>query len=300
MKKVFVLITILALLCVGIAAQASVTGNPLADGWMYHGNSLADGVYSNGKANYGFDVYSTAISVGAGSPLNIQDGEFSWLTGDTVIGVGGKFNSITASEAGWSAISGNAVNQLLTTATHGPKLQVKLGTSDASWTTSTTAPGSGNGNSSTGNGGVGTVHFRTSGWFHATDPLASQDSETTWSGNSGELMLLDKDDHIRRLAQGGSYINPDTRVARVIWLWDAENGVVDSWQLLLNTSLLDRVSPDFIGATPTFGNLAIVSVQDRDSAYTDAVISTVPEPGTIVAAVGLLGPAALMFRRRKA
>ncbi|MDD5064410.1 MAG: PEP-CTERM sorting domain-containing protein [Phycisphaerae bacterium] len=291
------LLIVCIIACLSITAAnsfATVSGDPTSDGWTFGGNSLANGLYSNGSANYSYNAYSSVFAVTAGSSLVIDDGDYSWQAGDTVIGAGGQFVSITADEAGWSAFTGNNVNSQLSQE-YGPKLQVKLGTDSAAWTTSTTAPGAGNGGSSTSNGGVGTVHFRTSGWFHATTPLSEQVTDTTWIGNSGELMLLDKDDHIRRVDVGG-YIYPDKRVARVIWQYDEEAGHVGSWELLLNTSLLDRVAPEgFTGSTPAAGNIAVFSVQDRDSAYTDCLVVTAPEPATIC----LLGFGALSLLRKR-
>ncbi len=283
----------------GTAAASVVTGDPAADGWTSVGRSLANGSYVGGSANYGFEMYSAALTVDSGSSLLMDDGAYSWQMGDTVIGAGGRFVGTTAGEAGWSSFTGNAVNSLLTSQAYGPKLQVKLGTANANWSTSTVAPGAGNGSGSTSNGGAGTVHFRTSGWFHATTPLSSQTTDTTWSGNSGELMLLDKDDHIRRVdpSVSGGYSYPDKRVARVIWQYDPSIGKPISWQLLLNVSLLDRQAPaGFAGLTPGVGDAAIFSVQDRDSAYTDALATIVPEPGTM----GLLVMGALSLLRRKA
>ena len=296
MKKL-ALLTLIAALVVPAMAAISVTGDPVADGWFYHGHSLANGIYADGSANYGFDIYSNAITVSVGSNLVIDDGSYSWQVGDTVIGAGGRFKVITAQEAGWGAISGNAVNSLLSAEEYGPKLQVKLGTESATWTTSSNAPGSGNGSTSTGNGGNGTVHFRTSGWFHADTPLSSQVTDTTWSANSGMLMTLDKDDHIRRrdTSVSGSYVFPDTEVARVIWIFDDVSQKPISWQLLLNTSLLDRLYPNANGLTPKAGDLAVFSIQDRDSAYTDAVVAIVPEPATLA----LLGLGGLLLRKRK-
>lgn len=281
------------------SSSLAVTGNPATDGWQMSGHSLENGLYAVGNANYGFNMYSKAITIATGSDLAIADGNYSWQEGDTVIGAGGLFSGITASEAGWSAFSGRSVNSLLTPPgtdpEYGPKLQVKLGTANATWSTSTVAPGSGNGSTGTGDGGDGTVHFRTSGWFHAYTPLSSQETDTTWSGNSGELMLLDKDDHIRR-RYAGSYVYPDKRVARVIWEWNPSTELVVGWELLLNVSLLDRLDTSGNNwLTPGVGDPAIFSVQDRDSDYTDALTYTAPEPATI----GILLVGLAMLRRRR-
>jgi len=277
-KTISLILTLLSLqfIMTGITS-AAVTGDPSADGWSFLGNSLQKGFYALGSANYCYDMYSTAITVAAGSSLHIADGDYSWLSGDTILGTGGRFTNITPVQTGWSSFTGNTINSQLAQE-YGPKLQIKLGTAAAAWSVSTKAPGSGNGSTSTSSGGVGTVHFRTSGWFHATTPSLDQVTDTTWSGNSGMLMLLDKDDHIRRVTNT-DYYYPDTRVARVIWVFDAALNKPIGWELLLNTSLLDRVAPiGFTGATPGLGNAAVWSVQDRDSAFTDAVATVVPEP----------------------
>ena len=108
-------------------------------------------------------------------------------------------------------------------------------------------------------------------------------------------MLLDKDSHIV-WRKDGSDVQPDKEVARVIWIWDGIQEQVSSWQLLLNISLLARQNPGFTGLLPSIGDQAIMTVQDRDSTYTNALV-TVPEPTTIM----LLGLGALsLIRKRKA
>jgi len=255
----------------GTAQASTVTGNPAPDpGWTEFGNSMANGTYVIGSANYSYRTFSAGLTIQAGSNLEIADGALSWLPGDTVLGVGGEFESVTAADAGWTAFTGTAVNSLFGSA--GPKLQVKFGTSSATWTTSTTAPGSGNGSSGSSAGG-GRVQVRTSGYFQAGTPTVGQTEPWTWDGNSGQLLVLDKEDHIQWA--GGT---PDKRVARMIWIWDASTSRVKSWQLLLNVSLLSRQYPGFGGLLPGIGDKAVLTVQNGDGAFTDALVNIVQVP----------------------
>jgi hypothetical protein len=276
----------LSLFLVGNTVWAgSITGSPILDGWTFGGNSLANGVYVGGTANYGFDTYSTVISVQAGSNLAISDGANSWLAGDTVLGVGGRFVNITAADAGWSAFTGNAVNRLLGIDGAALKLQAKFGTDLATFSASTLAPVAGNGLGSLGsNGGLGAVQIRTSAWFYAPD----------WSAASGILQLLDKSSHIER----NGATTTDADVARLMWIWDTDH--VDTWEILLNTSLLARLYPGLLA--PAAGDAVIMTVQNRDSSYTNALVTTeavVPEPATLsLALLGGLG-LALAWQRRK-
>ena len=285
-------------------ALAAITGNPATDGWTLAGHSLEKGVYVKGSGNYGFDAYGAGFTIQSGSNLVIGDGLYSWDVGDTVLGVGGVFQSITAAEAGWSAFSGVGVNSLLPTASPyvGPKLQAKFGTSAATWSTSTTAPGSGNGNSSSSAGG-GRIQVRTSGYFQTGTFNPGQTEPWTWDGNSGQLLVLDKDDHIL----WPDDTSPDKRVARMIWRWDETNKQVASWELLLNVSLLAQLYSSYDGLLPSIGDKAILTVQPGDSgSYTDALVTTVapeqgvvPEPTTLLiwSVLGVLG--AVVYRRRK-
>lgn len=268
-----------------VGSAASLSGNPAADGWALLGHSLENGVYSRGAANYGFNIYSAEYTVAAGSDLEIADGANSWLVGDTVLGLGGTFAGITAGDAGWGAFTGNGVNSILGNET---KLTAKFGTSTAAFTSSSIAPDAGNGNGSGGVMGTGGVTMRTSGWNSLSDNAA-------WIAGDGVLQPVSEASHISR---NGGTIN--RFAGRMIWEWDAANEVVVGWQLLLNTSLANRIDPSLAASTPVLGDMAIASVQFHDAAYTDALVNTaaVPEPAALtLAAMGLFG--AVAARRRK-
>lgn len=255
--------------------RADVTGNPLFDGWTTYGNSLASGTYVFGSANYSYQTFGMGLLVEAGSNLEISDGLYSWDVGDHILAVGGILQA--PGDLGW-AVTGLSINSRLASV-GGPKLQVKFGTSAATWSPSTIAPGSGNGSSGSGASG-GRIQISTSGYMSLTStPYA-------WDLNSGQL-LVPTADHI--VWSGGTL---DERVARMIWNFDHDTGEVGSWELLLNVSLVNELNPDYQGLLPDFGDFAIMTVQDGDNAYTDALVAimTIPEPTTTQLFVLILAP----------
>lgn len=256
---------------------AAVTGDPLADGWAYGGHSLDQGAYVRGSGNVGFDMYSTQFTVSDSSVFSLAghsgasyddyygatrtwdtDTARSWGVGDTVIGIGGMFSDITATEAGWGAFTGNAVNSNID-GEYRLRLQAKIGTADASWSASTLAPDAGNGSGSSSNGGLGSLFVRTSGWH----------SLSTWENQASTIFGLQDPGHILR---DGTGVGVDA--ARVIWTWDAANNRAGSWQLLVNLSLVDADEDvNFAGLLPGFGDAVIGSVQVANAAYTDGLMS---------------------------
>lgn len=273
----------------GQAGAATITGNPFADGWHHGGHSLENGVYVRGNANYGFDVYSTAITIETGSNLLIDDDENPWLLGDTVLGLGGVFSDISWDDAEWdtgTGFTGNAVNSLLPApgAHKRLKLQAKFSGIEPQdpFSPSSQAPNAGNGAGSLDpNGGLGAVQIRTTTDFSAAD----------WSSHADDLMELDKpDDHIVRNNAPAS-----ADVTRIIWKWDDTNKRVSSWEILLNISLLNRLDTnnplitDPVGwITP--GGLGLLTVQNGGGAYTDAMIAI---PSLASAVVPLPDPASM-------
>jgi hypothetical protein len=286
-------------LLAGVAQASTVTGDPIADGWAFSGNSLDNGIYVRGSANYGYDAYGAGFTIAAGSNL-VGD---TWQAGDTVLAVGGVFQAITAEDAGWTAFSGNSVNSLLGSTTNGPKLQAKFGNAAAAWTTSTIAPGGGDGLGSLGYGdgdlvnGVA-IQIRTGTGYYIGGPafVPGQDQAgyLGWDTNAGMLMHLAKDSHIT-WSVSSTLVDMDKDVARMIWSDVSATGEPASWELLLNVSLIDRLNPGYAGLLPAIGDDVLMTVQDNDAAYTDALVSTVPEPATMA----MLALGGLMLRRRK-
>ncbi len=260
---------------VAFAGLVNVTGNPGTDGLTLYGNSLQNGVYVGGNANYGYTAYGAGFAIQSGS--NLAQGD--WRVGDNVLAVGGTFTGITASEAGWSSFTGGGVNALLSSVSSGPKLQAKFGNSAAAWTTSTMAPGSGNGvgSLSYGDGDMtngAAIQIRTGTYYDAA----------YWSSHAGTLLALAKDSHVESTASS-SVLALDSDVARIMWTVNGA-GKVDSWELFLNVSLIARENPAYTGLLPAIGNAAIMTVQNNDAAYTNALVAAAPVP---------LPPAALLF-----
>jgi hypothetical protein len=271
----------------------SVSGNPATDGWNAGGNSLSLGTYVRNGANYDYNTYGTAITVTAGSNLNISAGADSWLVGDSVLGVGGVFT--TATPTGWT-VSGTPINADLNNGS-GPKLQAKFGADNNTFSTSTTAPGSGNGlGSFDNNSGLGGIQIRTPTGLTNTDWATGT---PTWPTGSGNLFIPTKasdpsDAYVIVNDGHESAVDPD--VARIIWNANLTTGVT-SWEILLNVSLLGRIGDG--EPVPSAGHSVLMTVQNNDGDTTDALVTAasqplaVPLPASAWMGLTLLGALAL-------
>ena len=269
MKLRTLVITAAAVLVSAWTGNASITGNPLADGFTLQGYSLEQGVYvrNGGTVNYGYDAYGSSFTIQATDANLISSGLGTWKAGDTVYGVGGVF---AVEDPGWT-ITGDAINAMgLSTDL---KLQAKFGSDTANFSASTIAPVAGNGNGSLGsNGGEGAVQVRTSAYNTAA----------IWIAGNG-LVNTETSDHVAR-----NVLSVNEQVVRLIWNYDATASKMLSWEILLNVSMLESLYGGEVG------NLALMTVQYDDSGYTDALVNIpqvpVPEPTTMIAGALLLLP----------
>ncbi len=309
-KSIAFAATLALIICSSLSAQAAtITGNPVNDGWTKGGNSLANGTYIRGEGTFSFDIYSAAFTVEAGSNLDIAAGSYSWLPGDQIVGLGGKFVTTDATTAGWSAFQPNpyipsngdgvAVNDDVSSSS---RPVAKFGTSTSNFTPSTTAPfqdGNGNGSLSApdGHGGDGAI-------------LARITSNRN-SGGAGQLGLPDRVDRydavgnlILSTSSSAQVTDANFRnVARLMYTWSNEfaAGHIGTWQFVINVSLLERVYP--YNAYPQPGDQANMSVQRGDNRFTDGLAAipqaaVVPEPASLAIWV-LLGASAIFYHRRR-
>ena len=91
---------------------------------------MANGTYIRGGGNTDFNLYTTALTVTAGSSL-LTNGSLGWQVGDTVVAMGGVITTTDGVTAGWGGpFVGDPVNADLTTS---ERIVAKFGNSPTSW-----------------------------------------------------------------------------------------------------------------------------------------------------------------------
>lgn len=263
---------LIGLLC-GSGRAAIVTGNPLADGWGLVGNSESLGIYVRGSGSFDFDVYTATQILTSGSTLyNGVD----WLSGDTVIGLGGVLNPPN------------------TNLTSSIRIVAKWGGPTSTFTASTTTvpPGDGDGSFSGGFGGNGAILLGTTAGDFSGRPAGTPQSFSVGQNYTGVVNTLPAADR--------------DAIGRLM-LTKTGGGALDTFETFLNVSLLGRLGYTNL---PVPGGQFILTLQRGTSTtlFTDALGNSapapaaVPEPATLATA-GLAGLAALAYarlRRRRA
>lgn len=195
------------------AGASSISGNPLADGWAFQGNSLDAGTYVRGQGGYDFGIYTSSFSLSGGSNL-LGSG---WQAGDSLLGVGGVVNDL-----------GGNISQSL-------RIVTKFGTDPGAWSPATE---SALGSFSAGHGGDGAVLLGTyspanassGGHFNPGVALNFLDP-----GTVHEIPLAQRYD-------SGVTSSIDTNIGKILFTFDASNYLA-SWQLVLNLTLLEAELP---------------------------------------------------------
>lgn len=265
-------------------AAFAATGDPVADGWAYGSNSLENGTYVRGDGNLGFDIYSTGLTLGAGS--NLLDA--NWQVGDTVLGIGGVINAIgNAAQLGWPSITGPTVNDNLSQSV---RIVTKFGTSPTAWSASTIAPNAGNGagSFSGGAGGDGTLLLAT------YSPAADNGLHLHPSPDFGLMASLLGPDIVHEIPllqryDGGVVTTLASTAGKLIYTLD-NNDVLSTWQVFVNVTLLQGY-----GIVPELGDRGIQTLQRSTGVYTDGLVGVIPEPATL----GLLALGAMSLLRRR-
>lgn len=264
---------------------AFLTGDPsTADGWTRSGNSLSNGIYAGGSANFSFDVYRGSQTFQSSSGLGGTVP--GWMTGDLIVGMGGVI--VNTPPMGWSGpTTGPAPNANL-----GDNVRIvsKFGSPSASFSASTTPPIPGNGNRSFsgGFGGVGGVLLTTNANTLAAanaanaGQLQTPDSGFVWDGvvNTNGVTLT------------SSQVQD---ISRYIYTVDGTNQYLSTWQLALNVTALQRLNLGY--ATPDAGTIYDQALQVGGGSSTDALVLTTPLPPTLLLAVGAFAIGIITRRR---
>ena len=217
----------------GTADAAGFTGDPIADGWVFKGNSLTLGTYVRGTGNRDFDLYSSAFRVPNASPIINS----KFLAGDLVFALGGVMLD-----------GGTDIYRVL----------AKFGSGTATYSASSTLtpPGNGIGSQSAGGGGIGGIQMDRDLLFAGPAYSSSGITDSTevfrWTGTIGSSGTLLNDAYGRTNA---IFSSP---------------GVLSSFEFLVNVDALIR---DGFDPGPVLHTKSIISVQSSSfDPFTDGLV----------------------------
>jgi hypothetical protein len=236
------------------AAAASITGNPVTDGWEFQGKSTAEGTFvrKGSGALYDYDVYTRGFLLdGASSLAGVSA---AWQAGDRIMGMGG------------------VANQALDETFRTVNKWGAAGSTYAASTNGTAAPNDGVGSSSSGAGGLGSMltgfnYTRTNGALDGAwnGTFVTPTVMTYFTGVETTLTdaaILDAARHLAIFSGAGTSDDPN---------------IIASWQSFLNLSLLERLALDvgspLTSGLPAFDANSIVTRQRSTSSsnFTDAL-----------------------------
>lgn len=258
-----------------LAASADdYTGDPAADGWLLHGNSLANGIYIRGVAGLSFDVYSDTFTITTNSPL--WDGTLAdpnsgfWHPGDLVLGLGG------VNESGYI---------------YEPRMVAKFGAAGATFSPSTlpSPAGNGNGSFSGGNAGNGGVQADYEYQFTLGETNLNPADQ-----NGG----IELPDNVLYYSGGSSNIDPVYGAILARFQQDGQGrDVLQSWEVAVDlTALSDPDRANFGSEVPIIDGRSDMALQENLGDYTDAFV--VPEPSTYSLVIISLAAFGWTFKRR--
>lgn len=251
-------------------ADFAFSGDPSADGWNLIGNSGTLGIYARGSANFNYNLFKLSYQISAANPLITSFAGTGWAAGDTVLGVGGVIVDQTNPNLGANA-----------------RVLVKYGTSTATWSasTTTTIPGDGVVSFSGGFGGTGSIQLATN-------------SGSLTAGGAGTARLLDTSNRY----DGAASVVAALDLGRLNYTF--LDGKLKSWQILLNTSLLQRLGLAPPG--PAVGDKFVANLQQGGSNSTETTdfipavsALAIPEPSSFILLGMGAGAMFIVARRRK-
>ena len=262
------LLAVITALGVVPVSAVPLTGNPAADGWFSHGNSLSMGTYIRGIGGWSFAVYSHEFVLESGDAL--VNGS-TWLVGDQIIGLGGVL----------------APGQSIM-----PRLVAKFGAEGATFSASTLASpfGNGRGSFSDGHGGLGSVQV---------DYAYTFTSSVLDPGQNGVILTPD----FVRYYDGTTTL-VDADFGRVIALFNGSQ--LESWEVVLNLrALADPLAGNKGSAIPLVNGLGDMALQPLPlgalPTYTDALTdrTAIPEPSSAILVLSSLVALSRLLKRRR-